>query len=107
MPISLSASVRRVLGAAAFVATIAVSVWLFSVKNSAKTPKKKKKELHFEEESEKETTLEDKVEFVAEEKEEEEVGGGKDFEVVQMEVLVQNSVEEAVESPATLLVSIT
>ncbi len=106
MPISLSASVRRVLGAAAFVATIAVSVWLFSVKNSAKTPKKKKKELRFEEESEKETTLEDKVEFVAEKKEEEEVGG-KDFEVVQMEVLVQNSVEEAVESPATLLVSIT
>ena len=105
MPISLSASVRRVLGAAAFVATIAVSVWLFSVKNSAKTPKKKKKELRFEEESEKETTLEDKVEFVAEEKDEE--VGGKNFEVVQMEVLVQNSVEEAVESPATLLVSIT
>ena len=80
MPILLSSTLRRALGAVAFVASIAVSLWLFSADNSIK--KKKKKELEFKVEK-------DNVTF-AEEKVLKEVTFG---EVVEMEVLMPASDE--------------
>lgn len=83
MPILLSSTVRRALGAAAFVASIAVSVWLFTAANSIK---KKKKEVEFKDsDSVKQEVETDKVEKVVKEV--------KFEEVVKMEVLMPASEE--------------
>ena len=88
MPILLSSTLRRALGAVAFVASIAVSLWLFSADNSIK--KKKKKELEFKDSVAVNQEVEkDNVTF-AEEKVLKEVTFG---EVVEMEVLMPASDE--------------